>query len=155
MTTAVDTNVLLDILLPGEEHGDVSELALSEATPAGAVVVSEPVYAELAARFQDDSELDSFLDSVGVSFHPSSSRALHDAGLAWRRYLASRGPEFGCPQCGRAVMVHCEACSSVVTRRQHLLADFMIGSHALVHAGRLLTRDRGYYRKYFPALILV
>lgn len=155
MTVAADTNVLLDVLVRDEQYWQISRQALADATEVGAVIIGEPVYAEMSARFDDDSDLDAFLNSVGVSFHPSSSRALHDAGLAWRRYLVSRGPEFGCPQCGRAIMVHCEACSSVVTRRQHLLADFMIGAHALVHAGRLLTRDRGYYRKYFPDLTLV
>ncbi len=48
MITAVDTNVLLDILIPGARHGDDSERALAQALRVGAVVVSEPVYAELA-----------------------------------------------------------------------------------------------------------
>ncbi len=154
MITAVDTNVLLDVLIPGAPHGEESERALAEAVGAGALLISEPVYAELAVHFPDRADLDRFLADTGIRLEPSGGEALHRAGSAWREYLRRRPPTLACPQCGVAQELRCDRCGASIQPRQHVVADFVIGAHALVQADTLLTRDRGYYATYFPELTL-
>jgi hypothetical protein len=82
MTTAVYTNVLLDVLVPGSSHVFESRQAL-DAAAADGLVISEPVYAELAARFLAARDLDAFLATTGLRLEPSSRDTLHQAGRAW------------------------------------------------------------------------
>ena len=153
MITAVDTNILLDVLIPRAPHGDESERALAEALRAGAVVISDPVYAELAVHFPEQEKLDRFLADTGLRRASSNAEALHRAGSAWSEYIRRR-PALACLQCGATQDLHCDKCGASVQPRQHVVADFIIGAHALVQADQLLTRDRGYYATYFPELTL-
>ncbi|MBM2827164.1 MAG: nucleotide-binding protein [Dehalococcoidia bacterium] len=154
MITAVDTNILLDVLIPDAPKSEGSEAALLQALRSGAIVIGETVYAELAAHFLDREDLERFLGDTGIRLEPSTPEALHLAGQTWREYLRRRPSSLVCPQCGSPQEVQCVRCGANLQPRQHLLADFLIGAHALVLTDRLLTRDRGYYSTYFPRLAL-
>ncbi len=155
MITAVDTNNLLDLLVPGSPDAQRSERTLVAAAQAGAIILSEPVYAELAAWFPDRRDLDGFLADTGIRLEPSSPEALALAGQAWREYSRTRRVDLECPACGNAQAVRCDRCGRRLAPRQHVVADFMIGAHAQVGADRLATRDRRYYGRYLPKLRLV
>ena len=60
MITAVDTNILLDILLPNARYVSQSTRALEDAA-SGSLVICDPVYAELCVHFESQSECDEFL----------------------------------------------------------------------------------------------
>jgi predicted nucleic acid-binding protein len=130
MITAVDTNVLLDILLPNEEFVFRSGKALEAAATAGSLVICELVYAELCVAFDSQDQCDEFLTDVGVHTEELGRPACFLASRVWRRYREQGG-------------------------RDRILAGFLIGAHAEVQASRLLTRDRGFYRKMFPSLNLL
>lgn len=155
MKAAIDSNVLFDLLESGRPEPNDSERTLADAIASGPVALCPVVYAELAAGFDLEETLLRFLGDFGIQTDHFSSAALWLAGQAWRRYTRQRGRLVQCARCERQFEVRCPACDAEVVWRQHLVADFLIGGHALAQADVLITRDPGYYRIYFPDLKLI
>lgn len=152
MITAIDTNVLLDILIPGAEHSAASKALVDKHNADGRLIISEIVYAELTSQFSAGQELRAFLKDTSIRLVSSNDAALANAGNRWKQYAKTRSTRLQCPSCGTRLAVLCPECGKSVSYRQHIISDFLIGAHALVHAELLLTRDRGFYRTYFKDL---
>ena len=128
--TLVDTNILLDVLLAGAEHGDESETQLATALRAGPVIVDDVIAAEIAPVFDTAAALWCALADAEIELVPYPREAVFIAGMAFKRYRQRGG------------------------RRTRILPDFMIGAHAVASRARLLTRDGHFYRSAFPGLRL-
>ena len=76
MITAVDTSVLLDLLLQDASFGTKSEEALRKASREGALVICDVVYAELAGLFPSQAALEVFLRETSIQLRPSNPAIL-------------------------------------------------------------------------------
>jgi predicted nucleic acid-binding protein len=129
--TAVDSNVLIDVLQADTTFGPSSRAAVRKALAEGGLVACDVVWGEVAAWFPTAAGAEEAMQRLRVSFGPLDMRAAIAAGAAWRTYRSRGG------------------------KRTRLVSDFLIGAHASLYADRLLSRDRGFYRNYFGRLRII
>jgi predicted nucleic acid-binding protein len=127
----VDTNILVDIMDADSQRADWSAQQLRAQRQVHELVINPVIYAELAPGFASQEKLDSQVKAIGLRFRELPKPALYVAGVAHRQYRRAGGA------------------------RESILADFLIGAHAMVLGCGILTRDARRYRNYFPRVPLV
>lgn len=131
MITTVDTSVLLDVFFDDPRFGQASAGALRQCLREGALQVCPVVWAELRSAFDDEESFRRTLSTLGVGYAEFSVETASLSGEIWQAYRRAGG------------------------KRERIMADFLIGAHALRQCGRLLTRDAGFFRGYFAGLTIV
>jgi hypothetical protein len=137
MITALDTNVIVSLWNEDDSLNLAAKAAMRTALEQGSLIIAAPVFSELmASPSKGEAFLDEFLAATGISVDWNLNETI------WR--IA-----------GRAFHSH------ATRRRRHrgpgprrIVADFLIGAHALENGFPLLTLDARFFRSAFPRLIL-
>jgi predicted nucleic acid-binding protein len=135
MTTSIDSNILVALWNEDDSLNIPARSALDASLSRGSLVLAAPVFAELlASPFRNESFLDSFCRETGISVDWNLDEAIwRTAGRAFQTYAARRRKQRG-------------------SGPRRILADFLIGAHALHRGFALLTLDDRLYRSAFPRL---
>jgi predicted nucleic acid-binding protein len=136
LRTALDTNIL-SILWYGKGRSAQLSTELLAAGRDGGILVSGFTFAEsLAHPNMTPESLETFLKNSGIDVDYRVSETVWTlAGTRFAGYAKRRRFAIG-------------------ESPRRILADFLIGSHALLHADRLMTFDAGFFALNFPELRL-
>lgn len=134
MTTALDSNVI-GALLRGEETEAAIRRVLNASRQRGELVICGAVHAELLAGPGVTAPLlDRFLSTTSVRVDWLLEEAVWRlAGASFATYADRRRTSGG-------------------GTPRRVLADFIIGAHAVARGARLVSLDAAHYGAYFPGL---
>ncbi len=135
MTTAIDSNILVALWDADDTLHRSARQLLEEASETGQLVINGLVYAELlAAPGRSEEFLDRFCEETGIRIEwELKEQVCREAGNAYQKYAERRRKQG-------------------TNGPRRILADFLIGAHALVNGYKLLTLDGRMYRASFPKL---
>jgi len=135
MTISIDSNIIIALWCKTDSSNLVAAKLLDQAQRRGKLVISAPVYAELMADpLRSRLELDEFTSDTGISIDWKIDEDVwREAVDAYRSYSKRRIRSGG-------------------GSPSRILADFLIGAHALVHGHTLLTLNGVDYVSAFPNL---
>jgi len=125
--TAVDSNILIDIVGADPDHGPGSRAALELCARNGTLIVCSEVVAEFASGCQSVDQALEILSALSIDYVDTGAINAAMAGQARGRKHNS----------GRVI------------------ADYLIAAHAAAHASRLLTRDAEFARMGNPGIVVV
>lgn len=139
MRASVDTNVFVALFSGDEEATPWAQRALVEVAGRASLAVSPVAYAELLAGGRSPEILSRFLADKGVEVDWAlGEEAWREAGTRFGAYSRDRSKQVEGPGPRR------------------ILADFLVGAHALEHGGGvLLTLDQKVFSRYFPELRVI
>lgn len=137
MRTALDTNIL-SVVWSGAPRAAEILVRLGRMRAEGALTVSGPVFVELSAVPGLSAGL------VRKALSETSVAIDFDLGEDVWELAATRFTEYA----------HRRRRSGGGSPKR-LLVDFLIASHAMLHADRLMTLDEKRYRQDFPKLQIV
>ena len=66
MIIAIDTNILLDILIPNQAHAQASLNCLMSVNSHDELIICEVVFAELGSQFLSFKDYNTFLRDTGI-----------------------------------------------------------------------------------------
>jgi len=129
ITTAIDSNILIDVLFEDNAFTQASAAALTRISAEGSVVISAVVMAEIAGYFPHAAVAHEFFRNIDLVITAFDAQGAIAAGQLWRQ------------------RTHKD--------RIRVLPDYIVASHAVEYADRLLTRDAGFARMKVPGLVVV